>query len=256
MNVNQVNVTQDQRTYGKWSLFNQEYFANPKIMSEFCEFVKQALKSTSGEINMLDLGSADGVLGEFVAKELRKNREVSLTLLDIVPEHLSANSNPATKKIAMSVLDWEETDKYDLIIVRSLLHYFPKSDQLKIIKKIKQALTKTGVAVVAAFIQKPQSVKLFLELNKTIGKKLQLMNVAELEELFEIAKAKFTFLGNATTWACSSENLKARYNLSKKELDALKDKISKEPGFEEKEFTIKGDKFTVPVPFKIYLLKK
>lgn len=257
MSINKFNVTADKQAYGKWAELNQDYFSNPKIIDEFFRFFTRAQPDLPETINIIEFGSAEGIVGEYFAKSLSTKHKTKLTLVDVVPEHLQANTNPKTIKICKNILQFDQKEKYDLAIVRSLLHYFSTEDQQRVLEITHASLKKGGYLLIAAFIQRPESLELFLKLNRLVGKQLQLLTSQQLEKLF--AQAGFTqttFLGNATTWNCSSNNLKARYTLSDETIQNMRKLIQSTPTFEQKGFTLTMNGFTVPIPYRIYLLKK
>lgn len=254
---NLENVSADSLAHGKWAELNREYFANPKIINELFSFFKKEKVSFEEPANIIDLGSAEGLVGEHFANKIGIRKAVSLTILDIVKEHLDANKNSSTEKICKDLLHFEEMGRYNLAIMNSVLHYFSKEDQLKVLKNIRRSLNKSGVFLLKAFIQYPENMELFHKLNRLVGKNLQLISAAELEEILE--KTKFTeshFLGNATTWNCTSNNLRKRYDLSEKTISKMITLIKESPKNKKKGFTTKGNTFSIPIPYKVYLLKK
>lgn len=257
MSINKFNVTADKQAYGKWAELNKDYFANPKIIDEFFRFFARAQPILPRAINIIEFGSAEGLVGEYFAKLLSAGHRINLTILDVVPEHLQKNINPKTVKICKDLLQFDQREKYDLALARSLLHYFSFEDQLNALKIIHLSLKKGGYLLIAAFVQHPQTLALFLKLNSIVGKQLQLLPAEQIETLF--SKSGFSsvsFLGDATTWNCSSNNLKLRYNLTQKQIEDMRSLIESTSDFKQKGFTLGPTEFTLPVPYKVYLLKK
>ena len=255
---NLLNVSADKNAYGKWATLNQEYFANPVIIKELFNFFQKAYPTLPKKLNIIDVGSAEGFVGEYFSQELlHQGFDVSLFLLDVVKEHLEQNKNPVTTKIHLSLLKFKEKEKYDVMIVSSILHYFSFEEQDLILKKMYEGLKKGGYLLLKAFIPFPESWGLFLMLNHFIGKDYQLLSQTALEQSLRKEFGKeVSFLGDATLWNCTSENLKSRYQLTDKQITTMRDLIQTTDKKSKNGFYLTPTGFTAPIPYKIYLCRK
>ena len=255
--VNAVNVKADRLTFGKWNDLTKDYFSNEKIIHELYAFFEKQKINLGKEIEIVEVGSAEGLVGEYFKKKLKKDRRVHLTILDVVKEHLEKNRNKETKKVHLDLLKFNEIEKYGLVIMRSVLHYFSEEEQEIVLKNVYHSLKKGGYLLLSVFIQYPSSMNLFLELNKAVGKNLTLLSKEEVQHnLFKAGFENVKFLGELTTWNCSSGNLKKRYNLSKEKIELMRRLIEKTPLNGKQGFTVSKEGFSVPIPYKLFLMTK
>ncbi len=250
--INNQNITHDSVTYGKWALLNKKYFSHPKIISELFNLFAASKVSLPILPKIIDLGSAEGLVGEFFWKKLGG----SLTLLDIVKEHLEQNLNPHTQKICKNILEFNEKNTYDLIIMSSVLHYFSKTNQMRVLKNIRNALKQKGYFLLKVFVQQPEFLGTFLKLSKIMDRNPQLLSQKRLENNFKKAGFSFQFLDNAIPWNVSLTELKNRYSVSQDKILKMKQIIKNSSSQERSYFTNKKESLILPVPYKVYLLRK
>ena len=138
------NLEKDKRVQGKdWFSTYGNYFADEENIASFVQTIKSHLPDK--ELTILYAGSASGLLGERLLSNLGKG---SLTLVDMSQEHLNANTNPNTEKILGDLLELDLGRKFDLILMRSSLDYFPtRALQVQVLKIIKSHLQDGGVLI-------------------------------------------------------------------------------------------------------------
>jgi len=257
LSLNQYNILADKNTYGKWKDVNGEYFSDPKTIEALYRLFAESNVLLPHHIELVDFGSAEGLVGEYFKQELSKKHSVNLTLVDVVAEHLNANTDPETIKIHDDILTFSRENEYDLAITRSLLHYFSKDDQVKVVRNIYHSLKRGGYFLLQAFIQNDSDLNLFLKLNNYVGKKLQLIPLEEVSAMLGATGfVEITVLGDAPTWNCSSDNLKTRYDLSVQDLANMARLISDAQETDKRGFSLNGNAFTVPVPFNVLIARK
>ncbi|MBI5370173.1 class I SAM-dependent methyltransferase [Candidatus Uhrbacteria bacterium] len=142
--VAKKNLKRDKNVLGKkWLKTYGQYFSDPKNIHDFVHAVTPRLPNRP--LNILYVASASGLLGEALLKHLGRGR---LTLVDISQEHLEQNINLQTKKIRNDLLKLHLTERFDLIIMRSSLDYFPsRKMQVKVLGIIKRHLKKGGLFI-------------------------------------------------------------------------------------------------------------
>jgi SAM-dependent methyltransferase len=103
-------------------------------------------------LDILYAASASGIVGETLLSHLNG---ASLTLVDISKKHLDQNINPDTTKICADLLSLDLGLKFDLILMRSSLDYFPSKElQIRVLKILKQHLKHGGL-----FINQPAYIE-------------------------------------------------------------------------------------------------
>ncbi|MFA6476286.1 MAG: class I SAM-dependent methyltransferase [Candidatus Paceibacterota bacterium] len=148
--IAQYNLDKDKNVLGKdWLLTYGGYFSDEENIAMFIKSVESFLPDR--ELNILYVASASGLLGERLIENLDRGK---LTIVDISQKHLAENKNPQTKKICADLLSLDLGQKFDLILMRSSLDYFPSRDlQVKVLKNIKNHLKPEGI-----FINQPAYV--------------------------------------------------------------------------------------------------
>lgn len=138
------NLDKDKNVLGKnWLSTYDGYFSDAENIKLFIKAIKPYLPNK--DLDILYVASASGLLGEKLIKNLGRGQ---LTIVDASSEHLSENKNPKTIKICADLLKMKLRKKFDLIIMRSSLDYFPsKKLQIKVLKIIKKHLKTDGLFV-------------------------------------------------------------------------------------------------------------
>ncbi len=149
--ISKENIKRDKNVLGKkWNLTYNSYFSDEDNLDIFInKSFKYIKKLNKNNLNILYVGSANGLLGERLVSFLSKNNiKSSLTLLDISKKHLDLNKNKKTKKILGDMLTFKLNQKFDLIIMRSCLDYLPSEKlQVKALKNIRLHLCKKGLFI-------------------------------------------------------------------------------------------------------------
>jgi len=142
--ISKFNLEKDGNVLGdKWLSVYGGYFSDEENIKMFINDVKPFLPNK--KLNILYAASASGLLGERLIESLEQG---NLTLVDISQKHLDENLNPKTKKVCIDLLEMNLGKKFDLIIMRSSLDYFPnKESQIKVLKVIKDHLKEGGIFI-------------------------------------------------------------------------------------------------------------
>lgn len=137
----------------------EKYFFEKEIYSNNYKFKFKTdkeliadIKQISPPAKVLDIGCGDnGTLFELA------KRGYDVTGIDISKTLIQNLKNYAKKKkikIKFACEDIEKynfTKKYDVIIMLGILHFVPKSDIYKFLRKIKSHTTKNGINIIWAF---------------------------------------------------------------------------------------------------------
>lgn len=221
-NIVKYNLDKDKNVQGKdWFLTYGGYFSNERNIQTFIKSVKKFLPDR--ELNILYLASASGLLGEKLVESLGRGK---LTIVDISSKHLNENKNPKTKKIRANLLKLNLHKKFDLIIMRSSLDYFPSKElQVKVLKVIRKHLKKDGY-----FINQPAYIsrindrnilsQAYNSIDKIGNRFFQSSDMAEIYKQagFETPRK----IGNGKLMVLTEQDHIARYKINRADIELIR----------------------------------
>ena len=140
------NLAKDGKVLGKqWFQTYGGWFSDRENMQTFINSVTGSRLLPHHSLEILYLGSASGILGEELLRTLRQGH---LTLVDVSQQHLDLNTNPATTKLCLDVLGMNLGKKYDVVMMRSFLDYFPsRTDQVAVLRTVGNHLKPGGLFI-------------------------------------------------------------------------------------------------------------
>jgi hypothetical protein len=255
--INQQNLKADTPAYGKWAKLASSFADETPLRQLFELFIEKGRPQLPTHIELAEYGSAEGLVGEYFKKHLSERHTATLTLFDAVVEHLNANKNPETKKIQSDLLELKHPSTFHVGLVRSVLHYFSKPNQVHVLENIRDTLTENGYVLIQAFIQNPKNLSVYLELNKLLGKAFQLISAEEVLDLMNNAGFKnCTALGSIPTFHFTSRSLQERYQLPDKTIQDMRAIIAASTPENKRDFRLTDTDFEVPVPYQVFLGQK
>lgn len=253
--VNKQNLLADKNAYGRWAQVS-EPFRSEESLRELYELFRSATPYLTEQLSIAEFGSAEGLVGEYFSERLSSQHRVTLSLFDIVPEHLAANKNPGTVKILVDLLDLDLPPTYHLGIMRSVLHYFSRECQVVALQNIRRTILSGGYIVVQAFVQYPENLPLYMKLNHMLGKDFQLVGREDVLGLLEtVGFSQVSILGKLKTFQFSQASLQRRYNLSSDLLEEMRNLIATTEPEKRREFSVSKNDFSVPVPYEVFLAR-
>ena len=248
------NLEKDKNVLGKdWLVTYGGYFSDEQNIKLFIKLIKPYLPKR--KLDILYVASASGLLGEKLIKNLKQGQ---LTIVDISQKHLDENKNPKTIKICADLLKMKLGKKFDLIIMRSSLDYFPtKKLQVKILQIISHHLKANGL-----FINQPAYIPNILDrdvisdaytLSPKIGDRFfQSLDINEIymNAGFSIPK----MIGKGKQLVLSEKDHIKRYKLKDSDIRSIKRILSKATQYA----SVTKDGYQLKFDFPIFLttLKK
>ena len=252
------NLQKDKKVLGKnWKKTYHGFFGNKKNMQNFATTLLPFIPRKK-LLNILYVASASGELGEILVKKLiKKGHKVKFTITDVSKKHLLENKNKNTKKIWGDLLKLNLKEKYDIIIMRSSLDYFPtKKIQIKVLKKLRNWLSEKGILINQACLLENKTDrdiadKVYSSNNK-IGKR-HFHCPEEITLLYKKTGLNLKKIGKGSVLLLTENDHIERYNLNKKDIENAQ-KIIKS----RKTKTIFATKngYNIKFIFPIYLSKK
>lgn len=228
--ITKHNLDRDKNVLGKeWLSTYGNWFSDEDNIKAFIDAVKPILPDC--ELDILYVASASGLLGESLLKSIGKG---NLTIVDISDKHLNENHNSKTKKICVDLLEMNLGKKFDLIIMRSALDYFPSSElQVKVLKIIREHLKDGGIfvnqpAYISDLKQRDVISLLYNSIDK-IGKRL--FQSVDMPLLYE--QAGFSLpekLGESKDMILTEQEHVERYRLDENDIKYAQDILGKSNG--------------------------
>jgi SAM-dependent methyltransferase len=184
--ISKYNLDKDKKVLGKkWFTTYSGWFSDEDNIQSFIKTVTPYLSQKS--LDILYVASASGLLGERLLEYLKASK---LTIVDMSQKHLNENKNRNTIKIKTDILGMNLKKKFDVILMRSSLDYFPsKSLQIKVLKIIKKHLKSDGIFInqpaYIPDIKERDIISSIYNQNKKIGKRL--FQSTDIESIYQKA---------------------------------------------------------------------
>lgn len=231
--VSKQNLKRDRRVLGKqWAEVYGNYFSDKRNLKAFVKASKIFLKQLPKNYKVLYVCSGTGLLGEYVCNYLRKiGKKPALTIVDASLKQLKENKNPHTRKIVGDALYLQLGEKFDLVIMRSALHYFPSAKlQVKVLKHIARHLAPRGV-----FIN--QCVTLSSEKERDLANKCRplkmgkrrFLSPADIRPIYTRAGLTVKLIGYAPPIVITSQYHVERYGLLQRDVRQIMRLIARVP---------------------------
>jgi hypothetical protein len=140
------NLAKDRKVLGKqWFQTYGGWFSDRENIQTFINSVIGSRLLPHHNLEILYLGSASGVVGEELLQTLQRGH---LTIVDVSQEHLDLNTNPSTTKLCLDVLGMNLHKKFDVVMMRSFLDYFPsRADQIAVLRTVRNHLVSGGTFI-------------------------------------------------------------------------------------------------------------
>lgn len=203
-------------------LFNVYKTGLPLILQNFDHSIHSIKKNKEEKISLADFGGASGEVTDYLRKEGRVNSSMTIDCIDVNEELLKQNTSCDVSIIA-DLRQFRSSNKYDIGIMRYVLHYNEKHDQMAILNNIFHSLQDNGYFInywcgVSDIQQQSKFQKVFT--TKNISEKLYRPNsywATWSETKTHFQQAGFD-IQNLTQFSYPLNELyKARYNLTEEE---------------------------------------
>lgn len=145
--MNKINIGDAWAKSVKSAATNKELFnVYEKNLSFISRLFRVNVKNCSENIEVADFGGGIGSLTDIIKNDHGKKFNISCTCLDTHDELLKQNKS-ADSKICIDIRKPLGKEKFDVGLMRYVLNYNKKSDQLRILKNIHKALKSSGVFI-------------------------------------------------------------------------------------------------------------
>ena len=245
------NLERDREVLGKkWFSTYGGYFSDMENIQHFIDSVTPYLPDK--ELEILYAASASGLLGEELVKSLGRG---NLTIVDVSEQHLSENRNPKTTKICADLLRLDLGKKFDLILMRSALDYFPSKElQLQVLQNIRKHLKDDGL-----FINQPAYIhdhherdvvsKIYTDTEKIGDRLFQSSDIAEL--YLNAGFSEPERIGDGKCLVVTNKEHAERYGLSEEDVKNIQKMIGLGIGNQK----VSKEGYALEFDFPIFLAK-
>src|ERR1035437_5665460 len=148
MKLKKINVGDKWATAVKSSTTDKELFkiyqsGLPTVVDMFDRFVK---KNNLKKVDVGDFGGAIGAVTDFINENSKVKVIKNITCIDSNKNLLKQNKS-CNKKILSDLIEYSDKNIYDVALMRFVLNYNSKADQLQILKNVRESLKKDGIFI-------------------------------------------------------------------------------------------------------------
>jgi hypothetical protein len=148
MKLKKINVGDKWATAVESSAIDRELFkvyksGLPTMIDIFDKFVK---KNNLKQVDIGDFGGAIGAVTDYINEKSKVKVIKNVTCIDSNDDLLKQNKS-CNKKILSDLIEYSGKNIYDIALMRYVLNYNSKDDQLQILNNVRESLKKDGIFI-------------------------------------------------------------------------------------------------------------
>ena len=148
---------------------NKTWLSSKEYIDSFVKFLIKN-KKLSKDSNILDIGCGRGkILGKLKTKVKLKNKPIGIDPVN----HKDKDRNFIFKKIDAFKFFKANKIKFDLIIIKQTIHFFPIKDIPRLIKYCQNALNNNGKLMIFSINEKRTQIPTFIKMEKKFNQSLK-----------------------------------------------------------------------------------
>lgn len=148
---------------------NKTWLSSKEYIDSFVKFLIKN-KKLNKDSNILDIGCGRGkILGKIKTKAKLRNKPIGIDLVN----HKDKDRNIMFKKIDAFKFLRNNKIKFDLIIIKQTIHFFPLKDIPRLIKYCKNALNNNGKLMIFSINEKRTQIPTFSKMKKKLNYSLK-----------------------------------------------------------------------------------
>ena len=148
---------------------NKTWLSSKEYIESFVKFLIKN-KKLNKDSSILDIGCGRGkILGKIKTKIKLKNKPIGIDPVS----HKDKDKNIIFKKIDTFKFLRSNKRKFDLIIIKQTIHFFPLKDIPRLIKYCKNALNNNGKLMIFSINEKRTQIPTFLKMKKKLNHSLK-----------------------------------------------------------------------------------
>ena len=148
---------------------NKTWLSSKEYIDSFVKFLIKN-KKLNKDSNILDIGCGRGkILGKIKTKAKLRNKPIGIDPVN----HKDKDRNIIFKKIDAFKFLRSNQIKFDLIVIKQTIHFFPLKDIPRLIKYCKNALSNNGKLMIFSINEKRTQIPTFSKMKKKLNHSLK-----------------------------------------------------------------------------------
>jgi len=148
---------------------NKTWLSSKEYIDSFVKFLIKN-KKLNKDSNILDIGCGRGkILGKIKTKVKLKNKPIGIDPVN----HIDKDRNIIFRKIDALKFLRSNKIKFDLIIIKQTIHFFPLKYVPRLIEYCKNALNNNGKLMIFSINEKRTQIPTFLKMKKKLNQSLK-----------------------------------------------------------------------------------
>ena len=148
---------------------NKTWLSSKDYVDSFVKFLIKN-KKLNKDSNILDIGCGRGkILGKIKTKAKLRNKPIGIDPVN----HRDKDRNIIFKKIDTFKFFKANEIKFDLIIIKQTIHFFPLKDIPRLIKYCQNALNNNGKLMIFSINEKRTQIPTFIKMEKKLKQSLK-----------------------------------------------------------------------------------
>ena len=148
---------------------NKTWLSSKEYIDSFVKFLIKN-KKLNKDSNILDIGCGRGkILGKIKTKAKLRNKPIGIDPVN----HKDKDRNIIFKKIDAFKFLRSNQIKFDLIVIKQTIHFFPLKDIPRLIKYCKNALNNNGKLMIFSINEKRTQIPTFSKMKKKLNYSLK-----------------------------------------------------------------------------------
>ena len=148
---------------------NKTWLSSKEYIDNFVKFIIKN-KKLNKDSNILDIGCGRGkILGKLKTKTKLRNKPIGIDPVN----HKDKDRNIIFKKIDAFKFFKANKIKFDLIIIKQTIHFFPLKDIPRLIKYCQNALNNNGKLMIFSINEKRTQIPTFIKMEKKFNQSLK-----------------------------------------------------------------------------------
>ena len=148
---------------------NKTWLSSKEYIDSFIKFLIKN-KKLNKDSSILDIGCGRGkILGKIKTKVKLKNKPIGIDPVN----HRDKDRNIIFKRIDTFKFFKANTIKFDLIIIKQTIHFFPLKDIPRLIKYCQNALSSNGKLMIFSINEKRTQIPTFIKMEKKFNQSLK-----------------------------------------------------------------------------------
>lgn len=222
-------------TGDNWNNAYGGYFFDKAPLDSLWSIIKPFIVSNKKSISVIELGSANANLCHFLVGKIKAIYDhVEAYAVDVQPESINSINKNEVNKIVADIRYWSSELLFDLIFMRSVLHYNNLEDQVVILNNIFNVMSKDSIFFHQLLSGDDQTLNLYHKIQKEVfGRSVLVINE---EKYLETARSIFSEtekIGDCLPISISAKDMLDRFSENEDQRKINWKKMKKVSGWQD-----------------------